>query len=219
MAYDSALAVFSPDGRLIQVENAQKASDQGNLIVFSCTDTAISITFDQRIIDHMRIEPLIKPYIVDAEQNIWLAYSGLRPDALDIIDKARLFTHRHRYLYMTNIRLHQLASALARYMQKYTITRGFRPFGVKVVLFGIEDIARAFVVGPDGNYVEYRASAIGQKADKAVQFLENNMKEEDCVWNTVAAVMNVAQNDFSKTVTYLINKMGLRIVESQSIKI
>lgn len=216
--YDDALAVFSPDGRLIQVENAQKASDQGNLIAFSCVSKRISVTFDQRLLDRMRIEPSIKLHLIDADQNIWLAFSGLRPDALRIISEARYLARQYRYTYMVDISLRQLAGELAMYMQRYTITRGVRPFGVRVILFGVEECARAFVVGPDGNYSEYKACAIGQKADKAVHFLEGNLRD-DCVWNSVSAVRDAAQNDFSKMVTYLIDENGMRVVEREEINV
>lgn len=218
MNYDHALAVFSPDGRLIQVENAQKASDQGNLIAFSCNNKRISITFDQRILDKMRIEPKVKMHLIDADLNFWLAFSGLRPDSLDIISETRYIARQYRFRFLVDITLRQLAAELAMHMQRYTITRGFRPFGVRVILFGVAGEANAFVVGPDGNFSEYRASAIGQKAEKAVLFLENNFGD-DPVLNSVRAVMDAAQNDFSKMVTYLIDETGMRIVERAEINV
>merc|ERR1712025_372532 len=109
----NALNVFSPDGRLIQLEHAHKSSDQGTLITFACCKESIAIAFDLKSINPLKI-PNELVYLID--ENIYLSFSGLRPDSLKIIDRARFLCRNYKYNNLVDIPIQNLAKLLSEYM-------------------------------------------------------------------------------------------------------
>ncbi|KAK1348329.1 subunit alpha of proteasome [Hamiltosporidium tvaerminnensis] len=203
MVYDNALAVFSPDGRLIQVEYAQHASEQGSLVVFSTSKEYISVCIEKKGSNKMLVEDdEQKIVLIDPDQHFYMAYAGLSPDSYVIIEKARVICRNYKLQTSENITLTQLAVRLSGVKQKYTIQGGKRPFGIRSILFGFEDEqSKAYIVEPDGNFSGYRCGSIGQKSGKVNEFMEKS-NESDPFLLTISSLSEVIQLNTSRIVSF-----------------
>ncbi|KAI5167180.1 20S proteasome subunit alpha 4 [Nematocida sp. ERTm5] len=195
--FNRALSIFSPDGRIFQVEYAQLASERGSPVIFYSNGKTIAVAIEKRAESkHKVLSDLDK--FKEVETGIYLTFAGIWPDSLIIIDKAVLIAREYAYRIGESIDILKLTLELSDYIQKYTITGGYRPFGVKVVLFGFHKGSSIIsMIEPDGNYAMYKGGAIGTKSDKAVKELEN-ITEEEPIIAVAKTLYNVAQKDANK---------------------
>lgn len=197
MSFDTNLALFSPDGRLIQVERAHHASEQGALVAFTKNNERISICIERRLSSKMLVEdPSSKLVLIDPITNIYASFSGLSPDANYIKRQAILIARQYKYDTTEDITIVQLATLLAEVKQKNTIAGGVRPYGIRTVLFGYYEGFRMFVIEPDGNYAEYTKGAIGSKCKTVLEYLENSSGEHEAV-EAVCQVINCEVGNLS----------------------
>ncbi|MGC8644882.1 MAG: archaeal proteasome endopeptidase complex subunit alpha [Thermoplasmata archaeon] len=176
MAYDRAITVFSPDGRLFQVEYAREAVKRGTTaigIIFS--DGAILLA-DKRIksglIDERSIE---KIFTIDG--HIGAATSGLIGDARILIDHARLQAQSEKVTYGQEIIVESLVKKVCDLLQQYTQYGGVRPFGASLLITGIDETGISlYETDPSGLSTGYKADAIGYGRDAAMELLEKEYR-------------------------------------------
>ncbi|KCZ80345.1 hypothetical protein H312_02252 [Anncaliia algerae PRA339] len=201
MSYTEALNVFSPDGRLIQVEYAHHASEQGSLITANVTTGAVIICIEKKT----AIKNLIsKSKLLKVAENIYFSYSGLASDAQTIFTRLSLFYHNYKIETDTYPDISLLAMELGVIKFKYTIEGGKRPFGVRSILVGFDDKPRVFIIEPDGNYGEYNNATLGYKNDK-VEFNKVEVQNKHVTLHkkdeTISSdLTNVVYNDLFMTV-------------------
>ena len=170
-AYDRAITVFSPDGKLYQVEYATKAAEWGTLGVGIVYSDGVLLAADKKITSKLVVSPTLeKLFIVD--DHLAILYSGLVGDARALADYARDFVEQHRIVYEEPVTVEKLAKEIARIKQIYTQYGGIRPFGVMFLIAGYDDRPRLFETQPSGSLVEYYADAIGQKRYEVLELLE-----------------------------------------------
>ncbi|ELA41763.1 uncharacterized protein VICG_01115 [Vittaforma corneae ATCC 50505] len=112
--YESKLGVFAPDGRLIQVEYAQNASNQGGTIVLQALESKIVICYEIRNTNPLII-PMSKIHTIDQDRNIYMIFSGFKADSLIIADKAIDIVCNYKYSTSEDISLPRLARDIAKY--------------------------------------------------------------------------------------------------------
>ncbi len=170
-AYDRAITVFSPDGKLYQVEYATKAAEWGTLGVGIVYSDGVLLAADKKVTSKLVVSPTLeKLFIVD--DHLAILYSGLVGDARALADYARDFVEQHRIVYEEPVTVEQLAKEIARIKQIYTQYGGIRPFGVMFLIAGYDERPRLFETQPSGSLVEYYADAIGQKRYEVLELLE-----------------------------------------------
>ncbi|KAM0679549.1 Proteasome subunit alpha type-7 [Glugoides intestinalis] len=212
--YESNLGIFSPDGRLIQVEYAQHASNQGGSIVLQSKGDKIVICYETRNINPLLL-PMPKMHIIDQERNFYMCFSGLRPDSLKIVEMANSIICNYKFSTSEEISLIKLAREIAEYKQQFTVSHGWRPFGLRSILLGIEDgIAKIFIIETDGNLAEYSRCALGFRSDACNQFLEKD-ETENCAFK---ALSKVIQMDYKKVKGFILEKDGLTELSSEQVK-
>ncbi|KAI5160880.1 20S proteasome subunit alpha 4 [Nematocida ausubeli] len=195
--FNRALSIFSPDGRIFQVEYAQLAAERGSPVIFYSDGKSICVAIEKRAESKHKILSDLDKF-KEVETGIYLTFAGIWPDSLIIIDKAIFIAREYAYRIGERIDIMKLSLELGDFMQKYTITGGYRPFGVKVVLFGFhKDQPVISMIEPDGNYAMYKGGAIGTKSDRAVKELE---KAEDtpAIIAVAKTLYTVAQKDANK---------------------
>jgi 20S proteasome subunit alpha 4 len=215
MSYENALGIFSPDGRLIQVEYAQQASEQGSLVVFVVGEDLIAIAIERKSMNEMLIEQP-KLIEVDPVQGIWMSFSGLKPDSYLAISHVRALCRNYKISTGEDMSIDQLASRLGSFKQRYTLDGDCRPLGLRSVLFGFSPEPRVFVVEPDGNFSRYRKGAVGQKSQRVCEYLEGS-DERDPVRESVLGLVEVVQSDINKVSSYVLRREGCSRVESERI--
>ncbi|WXG46166.1 MAG: archaeal proteasome endopeptidase complex subunit alpha [Candidatus Atabeyarchaeum deiterrae] len=173
VGYDSAITVFSPDGRLFQVEYAMEAIRRGAIVV------GVKVKNDVIMIAENRLEQLMEPEdntkILPIDTHIMASIAGLQSDARRLIDYARVQAQVNRLTYDEPISVENLTRRLCDLMQQYTQQAGVRPFGVALMLAGIDDLGpELFTTFPSGSYWNWKASAIGRGTDATREYFEKN---------------------------------------------
>ena len=173
-AYDRAITVFSPDGRLFQVEYAKEAVKRGA--------TAIGITYKGGValVSHKIIQsPLVVPKsmkkIFEIDTHIYTTASGLIADARRLIDYARSIASSHRMTYDEPPSVIKIAREISDTLQVYTQYGGIRPFGVSLLIAGVDKEPELYEVEPSGALTGYTAAAIGRGKKVAEELLEKKI--------------------------------------------
>ncbi|WP_423999915.1 archaeal proteasome endopeptidase complex subunit alpha [Haloarcula salina] len=177
-AYDRGITIFSPDGRLYQVEYAREAVKRGTASVGVRTADGVVIAADR----HAR-SPLIErdsiEKIHEIDSHVGVASAGHVADARQLIDVARRQAQVNRLRYDEPASVESLTKEITDYIQQYTQTGGARPFGVALLVAGIEDgQPRLFETDPSGTPYEWQAVAIGGSREDIQSFLEDEYAEE-----------------------------------------
>ena len=178
MGYDRAITMFSPDGRLLQVEYAKKTVRQGSTaIAMVCADGILFVT-DKRVIDSLVVPEAVEK-IWQIDEHMGATASGILSDARVLIERAQLKAQQHRITYDTPIDTLSVVKEVCDLKQICTQSGGLRPFGVSLLIAGIEDhTPRLYETDPTGIFFQYKATAIGEGEVEVEEILHNEYKSE-----------------------------------------
>jgi len=185
-AYDRAITIFSPDGRLYQVEYAREAVKRGTASIGLTTADGVVLGAYKRVPNElMEAENVEKIFQID--EHIGAASSGHVTDARKLIDILRREAQVNRASYQEPIGVETVVRRLCDEMQKYTQQGGVRPFGVSVIVGGIENgKPRVFETDPSGSFYEWRATAIGEKSAEIKERFEDDYEDDLSTGEAVA---------------------------------
>ncbi|MBI4210681.1 MAG: archaeal proteasome endopeptidase complex subunit alpha [Candidatus Diapherotrites archaeon] len=175
--YDRAATMFSPDGRLYQVEYASKIVSQGTMGVACKYADGIIFGADKKIASRLLLpESVEKMFIVD--DHIIAVSAGLVGDARRVVGIARQKAQENRMYYEEAVQIENLVKDISNINQVFTQYGGMRPFGVSFIFGGIDNTGkRLFETEPSGALAEYHAIAIGKNKNKAMDLFEKEWKE------------------------------------------
>jgi proteasome alpha subunit len=175
--YDRAITVFSPDGRLYQVEYAIETVRRGTLAIgIKCKDGVILAVEEKS--RKLQLSDVTQK-IFQVDDHIGVAAAGYIPDARTQVDHARFFAQSNRLIYDEPVDVEGVAKNLADMAQQYTQYAGVRPFGVALILAGVDKNGSSlFLTDPSGTYIGYNAIAIGAGSDQVNEFLEKNYRAD-----------------------------------------
>jgi|ERR1711871_583610 len=180
--YDSRTTIFSPEGRLYQVEYAMEAiSHAGAAIGILGTDGVVLAAekkVTSKLLEQDSGQTSEKMYLVD--EHIACAVAGLRSDANILINNARLTAQRHLFKYDEPMPVEQLIQQICDLKQGYTQFGGMRPFGVSFLFAGYDKHFgyQLYQSDPSGNYGGWKATAIGANHSSAQSILKQDYKED-----------------------------------------
>ncbi|WP_457554756.1 archaeal proteasome endopeptidase complex subunit alpha [Candidatus Pyrohabitans sp.] len=177
MGYDRAITVFSPDGRLFQVEYAREAVKRGTTSLGIRYSDGVLLAVDKRITSKL-VEARSIEKIFQIDDNIAAATSGLVADARVLVDRARVECQVHRITYGEAIDVELLAKKICDFKQLYTQHGGVRPFGIALLIAGVNEAPRLFETDPSGALIEYKATAIGAGRSTAMEIFENEYRDD-----------------------------------------
>ena len=178
MGYDRAITMFSPDGRLLQVEYAKKTVRQGSTAIGMVCSDGVLLVADKRVVDSLVVPESVEK-IWQIDENIGASASGILSDARVLIDRAQLKAQQNRVTYDTEIDTLTIVKDICDLKQICTQSGGLRPFGVSILVAGIDDhIPKLFETDPIGIYFQYRATAIGEGEIEVEEILHNEYKPE-----------------------------------------
>ncbi|OIB59362.1 proteasome subunit alpha [Natrialba sp. SSL1] len=206
-AYDRGHTIFSPDGRLYQVEYAREAVERGSPSVGVVTDTGVVLAARKRLRSPLlESESIAKIHRVD--DHVAVATAGHAADARQLVETARKRCQRHRLRYAEPIPTGTLAEAIADHIQEQTQAGGTRPYGAALLVAGV-DAGRGrergrrkesesgsgsgsgsnaagqhprpalYEVDPGGTHYGWRATAIGNGTADIRSFLEGRLADGD----------------------------------------
>ena len=176
--YDRALTLFSPDGRLFQIEYAREAVKRGTTAIGIKSKDGVIFVVDKKIKSKL-IEPTSVEKIFKIDEHIATASSGLVADARRLVDIARNQAQVNRLRYHEPITVTALAKYLGDLEQMYTQSGGVRPFGISLIIGGVSDgECKLYETDPSGAIVEYKATAIGLGRDNALDLFEEKYEDD-----------------------------------------
>lgn len=176
--YDRALTVFSPDGRLFQIEYAREAVKRGTTSIGVISKDGVVLAVDKKIRSKLIVPSSIEK-IFKIDEHIATASSGLVADARRLIDIARNQAQVNKLQYHEPISVTGLAKYIGDLEQMYTQSGGVRPFGISLIIGGVsDDECRIYETDPSGALVEYKATAIGFGRDKALELFEDKYEDD-----------------------------------------
>lgn len=178
MAYDRGSTVFSPDGRLFQVEYAREAVKKGSTTIGIKFDQGVMLIVDRRVSSKL-LEPKSTEKIHQIDDYIGCATSGLVADARILVDEARDETQVHRVNYGENIGVEMLVKHICDYEQNFTQYGGVRPFGTALLVAGTDDMgAHLYETDPSGALVAYKATGIGVGRAAVMDLFEKEFQDD-----------------------------------------
>ncbi|WP_254768365.1 archaeal proteasome endopeptidase complex subunit alpha [Salinilacihabitans rarus] len=213
-AYDRGITIFSPDGRLYQVEYAREAVKRGTASIGIRTNGGVVLAVDKRIPSPL-LEDTSVEKIHKADDHIGIASAGHVADARQLIDFARRQSQVNRLRYGEPIGVETLTKTVTDHIQQYTQVGGARPFGVALIVGGIENgEPRLFETDPSGTPYEWKALAVGADRGELQSFLEDNYDEEADLEGGVALALDAlaSVNDGS----LLPKEVGLATVDAET---
>jgi proteasome alpha subunit len=176
-AYDRAITVFSPDGRLFQVEYAREAVKRGTTACGITYKNGVLLAVDKNIASKLIIPSSIEK-IFQIDEHIAIAASGLVADARRLIEEARTKAQRNRLAYSEPISVGALTRELCNTEQAYTQFGGARPFGTALLVAGVNhDVPSLYETDPSGAFTQYTATSIGTGKTEVEKIFEKNYKE------------------------------------------
>ena len=175
--YDRAITVFSPDGRLYQVEYAIETVRRGTIAVGVKCKEGIVIAVEEKPRKLQISDTAQKIFQID--DHVGVAAAGYIPDARSQVDNARFFSQSNKMIYDEPVEVEIIAKHLADQCQQYTQYAGVRPFGVALILGGIVNkTPELYLTDPSGTYISYDAIAIGASSEQVTDFLEKTYKND-----------------------------------------
>jgi proteasome alpha subunit len=200
-AYDRGITIFSPDGRLYQVEYAREAVKRGTASIGVRTEGGVVLAVDKRIrsplMERTSVEKIHK-----ADDHIGIASAGHVADARQLIDFARRDAQVNRLRYGEAIGVETLTKDVTDHIQQYTQVGGARPFGVALIIGGIEDgVPRLYETDPSGTPYEWKALAVGADRGEIQEFLEEEYDDaaslEDAIELALRGLASVNDDELS----------------------
>ena len=218
--YDMTPTMYSPDGRIYQVEYAIETVKRGTLAIgVKCIDgVIIAVEENPRALQVSNITQKI--FLVD--QHIGVAAAGYIPDARVQVDNARFFSQSNKLTYDEPVEVETVAKHLADQCHQFTQYSGVRPYGVALIIAGVDQKGGAiYVTDPSGTYVSYAAVAIGASSEEVTDFLEKNYKpdmtlEDGAALATAAINLKSEKKDGGKHVKMSWIKLDKKILEKVS---
>jgi len=196
--YDTRTTIFSPEGRLYQVEYAMEAIGQAGTCLGIRAPDGIFIAAEKRATHKLLDDRVMHEKIYKVSNNIYCSVAGITSDANVLIDKLREVAVDHRMQYDEDMAVEQLDIRLCNVKQFYTQIGGKRPFGVSLLYAGW-DPQHAFQLyqsDPSGNYGGWKATCIGKGHQNAISLLKQDYKDEGM---TLAKAKELAMKVLSKT--------------------
>jgi proteasome alpha subunit len=171
--YDRAITIFSPDGRLYQVEYALETVRRGNLAVGIRTKEGVVLAVEEKQKKLQSTESVVKMFQID--DHVGAVGAGYIPDARIQVDSARVLAQSNRLIYDEPVDVEAIAKRIADMNQQYTQYAGVRPFGVSLIIAGVDDAGPVvYLADPTGTYSGFHGIAIGQGSDQVNDYLEKN---------------------------------------------
>ncbi len=214
--YDGAITIFSPEGRIYQVEYALELVKRGSPIVGVKSEEGVVLAVLEPQLSKLAA-PRNSKKIFRLDDHVGVAIAGLSPDARVLIRQARLYCQSNKMTYDEPADVEDLASGVGDLLQRYTQNAGVRPFGVSLLFGGVDDHRVSLIAtDPSGSYRGYRATAVGRNSEKALTVLKEEYRQEisldEAIALSVQALKEASENDLSA------DGMNIAVVTKESKK-
>ncbi len=212
-AYDRVATMFSPDGRLYQVEYASKIVEQGTTGTALVYNNGVLFGADKKVTSRLILPESIEK-LFKADEHIAAISSGLVGDARRLVQIARRECQENRMYYEEKIQVETLVKQLCAVKQLFTQYAGMRPFGVSFIIGGVDESGkRLFETEPSGALAEYNAIAIGKGKKEAMKLFEREYKENLPLDEGIALLLKALGRGLGEKEKLDVNRLDFALIE------
>jgi 20S proteasome subunit alpha 6 len=174
--YDTDVTVWSPEGRLLQVEYAMESVKQGSACVGLRSKTHCVLGALKRSVSELSSH---QKKLLAIDDHVGVGIAGLTADARSLAKWMRNECLNHKYVYGTPIKTYSLVTDLADRHQRTTQTYVRRPYGVGLLVASVDKTGpHLYQTCPSGNVYEYYATAIGARSQSGKTYLEKKYEAD-----------------------------------------
>lgn len=216
-AYDRAITVFSPDGRLFQVEYALETVKRGSTVMGLACPEGVVLAAEERATSRLQ-DPAFSWKIFEIDVHVGVAISGLSSDARILVDQARIYAQSNRLMYDELADIEVLTKRVGDIKQVYTQHAGVRPFGVSMIFGGVDQKgSKVLQTDPSGAVWAYKAVSVGAGSETVKEILEKEYKDdlllEQSILLAIRCLAKVIEGEIEP------EKMKVAIIPSKTKKI
>jgi len=170
--YDHDVSIWSPQGRIFQIEYAMEAVKQGSATVgLKSKDYAVLVALKRSSSELSSYQKKI----ISVDEHVAASIAGLTSDGRLLSNFMQDECLNSRYVYEEALPVSRLVTATAEKMQKPTKVYGRRPFGVGILVAGYDSQSHIYQLCPSANYFDCKSMAIGARSQSARTYLERNL--------------------------------------------
>ncbi|EFJ50665.1 20S proteasome alpha subunit C [Volvox carteri f. nagariensis] len=204
--YDSRTTIFSPEGRLYQVEYAMEAISNAGASIGLLAKDGIVLVAEKKITSKLLDTHAVgvrreKMYRID--NHIACSVAGITADANILLNICRLAAQRYLFAYQEPMPVEQLVRNVCDTKQGYTQFGGQRPFGVSILYAGWDEHYgfQLYQSDPSGNYGGWKAVAIGAGHQAANNLLKSDFKEDLPMSEAIPFIIKVLAKSMDTSLT------------------
>eukprot|EP00808_Paulinella_micropora_P000745 g32368.t1 len=176
--YDRHITIFSPQGRLFQVEYAFKAAKSSGITSLGVRGTDCVVLITQKKVKDKLTDPASVTSMFAITPTLGCVTTGLIADAKALVQRARYEAAEFKFKNGYAIPVEYMAKKVANNAQVYTQHAFMRAYGVIPIFGGIDEEKgpQLYRVDPAGHYMGYKACSAGPKEQEANNLLEKKLK-------------------------------------------
>ncbi|CAO3653002.1 unnamed protein product [Cunninghamella echinulata] len=218
--YNSRTTIFSPEGRLYQVEYAMEAISQAGIALGILATDGIVIAAEKKVTSKLLEQTASSEKIYKLNDNVICGVAGMTADANILINWTRASAQRYLFTYNEDIPVEQLVQRLCDLKQGYTQYGGLRPFGVSFIFAGYDEHFgfQLYHSDPSGNYGGWKATCIGANNASAQSILKQDYKETMNLEEAKALAIKVLSKTMDST-TLTSEKLEFATIQHKDNKI
>lgn len=207
--YDSLTSIFTPEGRLLQVENAIKNIGNAGLCIGIVTKEGVILSCEKESVSKLYEKDKQSEKIYTISQNIAVGVGGIAADANLLIDYSREYCQNYFFKYKANCPLENAVKYISDIMQVKTQFGSSRPYGAGFLFAGYDKNFgyQLYNTEPSGIYNAWKAHAIGKNDQSAQSNLKQYFEDNLTLDNGIKLAVKVLKKSLDK------NKMNPENVE------